>query len=268
MDDASNPYGLTSSANSHLMKSSEWGAAAYLSMSQYGYSKGTITTATEKARNNLDINGTAQHPNNSSWGIYGITGYSAPGAKTGRNAQSFTSVSATLTDTVGTDSSLVSTVWTVVDSGKDSGAGTKSSTTGNIYGVFDMSCGLSEYTAAYVNNLSSIGNGSKFATGTSTHLATAYPNKSTTNIDFNSAYKAREFCTIYGDAIWETTSNVGSENEWVRDTMEDDTQTSAEVFFPRGGIYWNSESSGLCGLYDVDGNAHYGYGFRSVLVVE
>ena len=167
LDDASNPYGLTSSANSHLMKSSEWGAAAYLSMSQYGYSKGTITTATEKARNNLDINGTAQHPNNSGWGIYGITGYSAPGAKTGRNAQSFTSVSATLTDTVGTDSSLVSTAWTVVDSGKDSGAGTKSSTTGNIYGVFDMSCGLAEYTAAYVNNSSGTGQGSAFATGTS-----------------------------------------------------------------------------------------------------
>ena len=236
LDDASNPYGLTSSANSHLMKSSEWGAAAYLSMSQYGYSKGTITTATEKARNNLDINGTAQHPNNSSWGIYGITGYSAPGAKTGRNAQNFTSVSETLTDTVGTDSSLVSTAWTVVDSGKDSGAGTKSSTTGNIYGVFDMSCGLADYTAAYVNNSSGTGQGSAFATGTSTYLATAYPNKATTNIDFNSAYKAKEFCPIYGDAIWETTSNVGSGKAWFGDTMEDDTQTYAEVFFPRGGV--------------------------------
>ena len=156
----------------------------------------------------MDINGTANHPNNSSNKIYGITGYSAPGAKTGRNAQSFTSVSATLTDTVGTDSSLVSTAWTVVDSGKDSGAGTKSSTTGNIYGVFDMSCGLAEYTAAYVNNSSGTGQGSAFATGTSTYLATAYPNKSTTNIDFNSAYKAREFCPIYGDAIWETTFSV------------------------------------------------------------
>ena len=267
LDDASNPYGLTSSANSHLMKSSEWGAAAYLSMSQYGYSKGTITTATEKARNNLDINGTAQHPNNSGWGIYGITGYSAPGAKTGRNAQNFTSVSETLKDTVGTDSSLVSTAWTVVDSGKDSGAGTKSSTTGNIYGVFDMSCGLAEYTAAYVNNLSGTGNGSAFATGTSTYLATAYPNKSTTNIDFNSAYKAREFCPIYGDAIWETTSNVGSGKAWFGDTQEDDSG-STEVFFPRGGAWAYVFATGLCGLYDNIGGAYNNCGFRSVLVVE
>ena len=267
LDDASNPYGLTSSANSHLMKSSEWGAAAYLSMSQYGYSKGTITTATEKARNNLDINGTAQHPNNSGWGIYGITGYSAPGAKTGRNAQSFTSVSATLTDTVGTDSSLVSTAWTVVDSGKDSGAGTKSSTTGNIYGVFDMSCGLAEYTAAYVNNSSGTGQGSAFATGTSTYLATAYPNKSTTNIDFNSAYKAREFCPIYGDAIWETTKNVGTGLAWFGDTQEDDSGAT-EVFFPRGGTWVYVMATGLCGLYDGGGNAYNVCGFRSVLVVE
>ena len=267
LDDTSNPYGLTSSANSHLMKSSEWGAAAYLSMSQYGYSKGTINTFTEKARNNLDINGTANHPNNSSNKIYGITGYSAPGAKTGRNAQSFTSVSATLTDTVGTDSSLVSTAWTVVDSGKDSGAGTKSSTTGNIYGVFDMSCGLAEYTATYVNNLSGTNWGSKFATGTSTHLATAYPNKSTTNIDFNSAYKAKEFCPIYGDAIWETTKNVGTGLAWLGDTQEDDTQTYAEVFVSRGGS-WAHGCYGLCGLYDANGIEYSNCGFRSVLVVE
>lgn len=141
-------------------------------------------------------------------------------------------------------------------------------TTGNIYGVFDMSCGLAEYTAAYVNNLSGTNWGSKFATGTSTHLATAYPNKSTTNIDFNSAYKAKEFCPIYGDAIWETTKNVGTGLAWLGDTQEDDTQTYAEVFFPRGGALWDSYYYGLCGLNDSGGGADNHCGFRSVLVVE
>lgn len=131
-----------------------------------------------------------------------------------------------------------------------------------------MSCGLSEYTAAYVNNLSSIGNGSKFATGISTHLATAYPNKSTTNNDFNSAYKAKDFCPIYGDAIWETSSNVGSGKAWFGDTMEDDTQTYAEVFFPRGGDCGLVNATGLCGVFDYYGVAGNGCGFRSVLVVE
>ena len=266
LDDALNPYGLTSSANSHLMKSSEWGAAAYLSMSQYGYSKGTITTATEKARNNLDIAGTAQHPNNSDWGIYGITGYSAKGGKKERNQQTNTTW-ASKDIVTNTDDSLTSYAWTVVDSGKDSGAGTKSSTTGNIYGVFDMSCGLAEYTAAYVNNSSGTGQGSAFATGTSTHLATAYPNKSTTNIDFNNAYKAREFCSIYGDAIWETTKNVGSGLAWFGDTQEDDSGAT-EVFFPRGGAWYYVGATGVCGLYDDYGSASNNSGFRSVLVVE
>ena len=262
LDDDSNPYGLTSLANSHLMKSSEWGAAAYLSMSQYGYSGGVVSTSTEKARNNLDINGTAKNPNNTSLGIYGITGYSAPGARSDRNAQSFTSVSETLVDTVGN-----STAWTVVNAGSDTGAGTLSSTTGNIYGVFDMSSGLAEYTAAYVNNSAGTSQGSSFAKGTSTYLSTAYPSKLTTNIDFNSAYKAREFCSIYGDAIWETTLNVGSGQAWFGNTQEDDGP-STEVFFPRGGHWWGTAYTGLCGLNDGNGDAAYGYGFRSVLVVE
>ena len=267
LDDASNPYGLTSSANSHLMKSSEWGAAAYLSMSQYGYSKGTITTATEKARNNLDIGGTVKNPNSSDCGIYGITGYSAKEGKSGRNQQTNTTWASKDTVTNTEDDSLTSYAWTVVNSGKDSGAGTKSSTTGNIYGVFDMSCGLAEYTAAYVNNSSGTGQGSAFATGTSTYLATAYPNKATTNIDFNSAYKAREFCPIYGDAIWETSSNVGSGKAWFGDTQEDDTRTYPEVFVSRGGS-WAHGCYGLCGLYDANGIEYSNCGFRSVLVVE
>ena len=234
LDDDSNPYGLTSLANSHLMKSSEWGAAAYLSMSQYGYSGGIVSAATEKARNNLDINGTASNPNpnSSSWKIYGITGYSAPGARTDRNAQTFKSVEETLVNKVGN-----STAWTVVDAESDTGAGTKSSTTGNIYGIFDMSCGLAEYTAAYVNNttVGDLGNGSAFATGKSTYLATAYPSKSSTNVDFNRAYSAREFCPIYGDAIWETTLNVGPGQAWFGNTQEDDGP-STELFFPRGGF--------------------------------
>ena len=55
IDDSGNPYGLTTNANSHLMKNSEWGVVAYLSISKYGYSGGTSSTATEKYKNNLSI---------------------------------------------------------------------------------------------------------------------------------------------------------------------------------------------------------------------
>ena len=259
---SNNPYGLTSASNSHLMKSSEWGAAAYLSMSQYGYSGGTITTATEKARNNLDLKGTVGNPNNTNNKIYGVTGYSAPGAKTERNAQTFVSVEATLADTIGN-----STAWNIVANGTDTGDGTKSSTTGNIYGIYDMSCGLAEYTASYVNSTTGTGYGSAFATGTSTYLATAYPNQKITYTDFNTAYVAEQFKTIYGDAIWETSKNVGGGLAWFGDTMEADSG-GTEVFVPRGGYSWNTACTGLCGLCDNGGYAYSACGFRSVLVVE
>ena len=264
LDDASNPYGLTSLANSHLMKNSEWGAVAYLSMSQYGYSGGRVLASTEKARNNLDINGTAENPNpnSSNWKIYGITGYSAPGAKTDRNAQNFVSVSKTLTNNVGN-----STAWTVVNTGTDKGAGTKSSTTGNIYGVFDISCGLVEYTSAYINHLEDAKFGNDFLSGKSTFLVTAYPNESIENIDFNSAYKAEKMCSVYGDAIWETSKNVGRGNAWFENTLEDDSYAS-EIFFLRGGNYFDSTYSGLCGIGDTNGGRGNDRSFRSVLVIE
>lgn len=264
LDDASNPYGLTSLANSHLMKNSEWGAVAYLSMSQYGYSGGRVLASTEKARNNLDINGTAENPNpnSSNWKIYGITGYSAPGAKTDRNAQNFVSVSKTLTNNVGN-----STAWTVLNTGTDKGAGTKSSTTGNIYGVFDISCGLVEYTSAYINHLEDAKFGNDFLSGKSTFLVTAYPNESIENIDFNSAYKAEKMCSVYGDAIWETSKNVGRGNAWFENTLEDDSYAS-EIFFLRGGNYFDSTYSGLCGIGDTNGGRGNDRSFRSVLVIE
>ena len=140
---------------------------------------------------------------------------------------------------------LTSYAWTVVDDGTDKGDGTKSSTTGNIYGIFDMSCSLAECTAAYVNYLEGNEYGKVFATGKSTYLSTAYPNKSTTNMDFNSAYKAEVFCHIYGDAIWETTKYVGKELAWFGDTQEDDNG-STEIFFPRGGNLWNSYYCDFC----------------------
>lgn len=238
LDDNGNPYGLTNASNSHLMKSSEWGAAAYLSMSQYGYSGGIIKPSTEKARNNFDIDGTATHPNNSSRIIYGITGYSALAGKSGRNAQTFSSVETTFTDEVGSGETI-SYAWNITDTNSATGNGTKSSTTGNIYGVYDMSCGLADYTATYVNNTKYTENGSAFATGKSTYLATAYPKKGTTHADFSTAYYEGDFKYIYGDAIWETSNlkeGVTSKNSWFENTLYGNTSDGCSVFFHVGDI--------------------------------
>ena len=274
----SNPYGLTSTSNSHLMKSSEWGAVAYLSISQYGYSDGS--SSKEKAKNNLSVVNSSSvssspvtNPNNSGWKITAITGYSATTGKASQNVMTFTSTS-DLTDAVsGTNGT--SYAWNNCDANSDSGNGTLSSTTGNIYGVYDMGGCLADYTASYVNatGVSYLTTyGGRFATGTSTYLATAYPYQTDSSItystdykDFNSAYPG--FGKIFGDAIWETSSKTGSGKAWFGQTLEEDGNAS-EVFFPRGGAWDYTGNVGLCGLYDYGGNAVYAYGFHSALVVE
>ena len=278
LDDSGNPYGLTSSANSHLMKSSEWGAVAYLSISQYGYSDGS--SSNEKAKNNLSIVNSSNvsaspvsNPNNSSWKITSITGYSAPAGKTAQNVMTYSTAS-DLTDSI-TGSNGTSYAWNNVLSGSDTGEGTKSSTTGNIYGIYDMGGCLADYTASYIN---AVGNGNlttygkSFANGTSTYLATAYPYQTDSSItyptdykDFNSAYPG--FGKIFGDALWETSSGTGSGKAWFGQTLEEDGYAS-EVFFPRGGGWYGTGYVGLCGLNDSGGNANNGSGFHSVLVAE
>ena len=275
LDDSNNPYGLTTSANSHLMKSSEWGAVAYLSISKYGYSEGSSNK--EKAKNNLSIvdynnysSSPVTNPNNSSWKITAITGYSAPGGKTAQNVMSYSSVEDLKDSITGTNGT--SYAWNNVTNGSDTGEGTKSSTTGNIYGIYDMGGCLADYTASYVNaegvsNLTTYGG--RFADGTSTYLATAYPYPdppiTTDYKDFNSAYPA--FSKIFGDALYETSSNVGSGKAWFGQTPEEDA-LSREVFFPRGGGWGNTTTVGFCGLSDDNGYAYYSCGFHSVLVVQ
>ena len=251
---AQNPYGLTITSNSHLMKNSEWGAAAYLSISQYGYSNGSSNN--EKYKNNLSIASASNvavspvsHPNNSGWKIAGITGYSATSGKAAENVMTFTSTT-DFTDSV-TGTNGTSYAWNNVETGKDVGNGTKSSTTGNIYGIYDMGGCLADYISAYVNaeGVSYLTTyGGAFANGKSTYLATAYPyNPTTTDYkDFNSAYPG--FSKIFGDAIYEVSSDVGGTNAWFGQTLENDTSTG-EVFFPRGGTW---TTTGYVGLVRLD----------------
>ncbi len=72
MTSENNIYGFTSSADTHLMKDSEWGAIAYLSKSQYGLQGADITI------NNVSMNSggsaTTKAEGNNYASVYGITG--------------------------------------------------------------------------------------------------------------------------------------------------------------------------------------------------
>ncbi len=123
-DTGKNPYEFTETVDTHMTKNSEWGAVAYLS-----WCKNT------GIGQELNINNISGNNNNN---IYAITGYGGSSPNVGEqqvNPTTYITDSGTPTVTNG---------WT-------SEQGQNASTTGNTTGVYDMSGGLWEVMASYVN---------------------------------------------------------------------------------------------------------------------
>ena len=115
------------------------------------------------------------------------------------------------------------------------------STTGNIYGIYDMRGGAYEYVASYYNvSSSNLSNGSSFASkgGSSDEYSTVY-----TGTNTNSAYK-------YGDATYETSGWHGNYAHFV---------DSSGPFFGRGG-YYNRNESGAGIFYFTNLSRKFGMG--------
>ena len=245
-----NIYGLSSnSTDSHLIKNSEWGAVAYLSQSKYGLNGANIYI------NNVNLNNTIQS-------VYAVTG--CAGATENASA-----VATTITELNNRTTSGVY-VWTQK-------SGTKASTTGTIYGIYDMSGGTWERTAGLVNNgnenLTKYGQSSMNAlnNGKSSKYVTVYPHDSSvdkngTNINIASAANWRTNTKIYGDGIRETSTAGIEKASWYGDYSY--FSAVDNPFSIRGGAYWDTDGAGLLFFYRVTGLSDYGGGFRSVLVTQ
>ena len=139
--------------------------------------------------------------------------------------------------------------------------GVQASTTGNIYGIYDMSGGAYEYTAAYVNN----GNSNLAIYGSSLISAIAQykdiyisdGDTSTGNYLANSDKK--------GDAVYETSFYGYGESSWSNDYSY--MPYSINPFFLRGGHYGNSSRAGLFNFHYYIGGDGGNFGFRPVLAV-
>ena len=245
-----NIYGLSSSStDSHLIKNSEWGAVAYLSQSKYGLNGANIYI------NNANLNNTTNS-------VYSVTGCAGTTADAN-------SVATTITELNNRTASGVY-VWTQK-------SGTKASTTGTIYGIYDMSGGTWERTAGLVNNgnsnLSTYGQSmlNALKNGKSSKYVTVYPydssvDKEGANIDTASAANWRANTKIYGDGIRETsTAGTGKTSLY-----EDYSHFLAEggPFSIRGGDYCDTNGTGLFSFYRIAGHIEYRDGFRSVLVTQ
>mgnify|MGYP001637409575 CR=1 FL=1 len=237
--DSNNIYGLKSnSTDSHLIKNSEWEAVSYLGQSQYGLNGTNIRI------NNLTLN-------NSVKTIYAVTGYAS---KT--------------SDDAGATSST-SDVYKWTEKG-----GQTASCTGTIYGIYDMSGGTWERSAAIVNN----GNGNlntygkaimnALNNGKSSEYVTVYPKGETSGQSLDDASKSNYAANtkIYGDAIRETSTAGLGQTSWYSDYSY--FAGLYDPFFTRGGNCWDRSGAGLFYFGRNDGSSSHDSGFRSVLVAQ
>ena len=231
LTEAGNIYGLSNDTDSHLMKNSEWGACTYLARSKtYGIGSTDIAINNK----NLDNGGTSntQAQGNTKASAYAVTGYNA-------NNNEWNSYL---------------------------GSNLSSSTTGNIYGIYDMSGGTWERTAGYINN-GKTGNGASVIIGQdkSTKYATVYPYTDIgTNDDEKGAENYKLNDKIYGDSVRETSSEGKDSTNWNGDYSYYPEEGSS--FFLRGGYYKDDSNAGLSAFNRHDGYSYWYDGFRSVLV--
>jgi competence protein ComGC len=239
LTESGNIYGLSSTnADSHLMKNSEWGAVAYLSQSKYGLNGTNIAINTVNLNNSIET-------------IYAVTGC----ASTATNVSNAGEVTTTIAELNAGTTANVAT-WT-------KSAGTAASSTGTIYGIYDLSGGLTERTASYVENnnvnLSYFGNSIVASEGKYREVY-----KIGTTDDSANNYSAN---SAIGDAIKETSTNGNSINgSWYNDYSQ--FAYSDSLFFIRGGGYVSGISAGLFNFHRTDGGSANRYGFRAVLVAK
>jgi len=237
LTEENNVYGLkSSSTDSHLIKNSEWGAVAYLGQSQYGlYNK------------NIRINNVNMGDNSNF--VYAMTGYAA---------KEEDAASTTNTDAI---------AW-------NQAGGELASTTGTIYGIYDMSGGTWERSASLVNNgnsrLNEWGSSLMYSLkdGKSSEYVTLYPKGETSgqSLDDASNYNYAANTKIYGDAIHETSTAGVGQTSWYSDYSY--FAGLNYPFFVRSGNYKYTSGAGLFYFERDAGNSHYGGGFRSVLVTQ
>ena len=206
-------YGLSSSeVDTHMMKNMEWGAVAYLTNSKYGRYEFTGSCISSGCE--VWINSNSNY----------TTGC----------AGSFVSAG----------SSSLCNQW-------NTSTGVNASTTGNIYGIYDMSGGAYEYVMG--NMTDSSGNFYPASSGLTKPESKYYDlyTYGTSNSDYLRGH--------LGDATRET-------NNWNSDYTS--FIASYAPWFVRGGLNTDQTLGGIFHFHDLNGRAHDSYSFRITITKE
>ena len=225
-------------ATSHMLKNSEWGAVAYLSASRYG-----------AGVNNVQIN-SAYLASGSTDADGDPSQYGATGCGPESNGVEGKYDAGTLNKTTIESPTACGSV----DRAYNGTIGQYASTTGNVYGVYDMSGGAWEYVmGSYSTNLSQ----SSGSTG-SMKTAVKPPYVDIYNITSNNS------CTwntngsgCGGHALFET-AGWGGDISYLVD--------SSSPWFGRGGVSGNGSGAGVFASGRTYGSTSSNFGFRVALL--
>ena len=273
MNESGNIYGFTTStSDTHLIKSSEWGMISYLSYSKYG------TNGQDIAVNNANLNSGGQARTeakgkngvDSAYGITGMTGGTTDGTETVVKIEEIKALSGNIPTATGS-----MYAW-------NQKGGVSASSTRNMTGVYDLSGEEWERTASYVanghDNLLTYGASVAYSANAlksvSTKYTMVYPydssvdnsTKQDTEENLNTANNANyaKNIKIYGDAIREISTVGTGISSWT-----DDSSYFAGLYGPfviRGGGFWASTHAGRFYFDRTHGTSNFHHGFRSVIV--
>ena len=270
-----NIQGLTREVDPHMMKSSEWGGVAYLTQSAYGNKQGTDSSSGvwNNAYNECLISKGEDTGSNyggvSSFAVT-LTGavgssrnaytsyYSEQTSITDKNADSVT-ISFTEYAQNGTTTAKTQTYYKYHTTN-----GVKGSTTGNIYGIYDMSGGSWEYMADYLAN-GTTSPVTYFKQNVDSKYKTEYQGSGATSSieDRTANYNANS--NRYGDALWETSNGANGQYTWNNDYSN--FPYLGSPFFIRGGHFNGNSGAGLFSFGGATGGSSDNSGFRPVLGV-
>ena len=229
MQNNGNEYGLssdTSKVDSHMLKNIEWGAVAYLTHSDYG--RCSNGSCSEIGINNY------------------YSGSGSSQLKTGCGAE------------VGSDESTTCNEYTTT-------LGMNASSTGNIYGIYDLSGGAYEYV---MGNMSS-GSGSYTYNPRNAGSNFSYSTETAKYIDTYALLIRPETITTYnrarlGDATGEVMLTASSIGAWNGDYA--DFVYSLYSWFLRGGYYGDGSYAGVFYFSNSDGDSSSTFSARAALL--
>ncbi len=156
------------------------------------------------------------------------------------------------------------------------GNGPKASTTGNVYGIYDMSGGAWEYVSAYISNNAALSsdNLSNLTTAASKYVDvyevddTIEADSTATDDqkkDGNYAKLTNENRILkWGDAVYETSTAGLGNFSWQKDSSN--FPYASEFFFRRSGGNSSGSGAGLFYFYNATGSRYNNDSFRPVCI--